>query len=160
MYNIRGFSIVELVIVLLVISIIAVFVGNNWPGTVINVSADARQFANDVRYTQALSMAQSTRYRIVKNSSTSYQILNLAGSAIPFASGSTTQILNTGLTFGTWSNLTNNLIAFDGRGIPYLDTAIPGTPLTPGTTYSIPISGGGNIKVVTIIPLTGMVFTQ
>lgn len=160
MRKLYGFTIIELVIVILAVSILAAYAVYNWPSTVINIDAQAKQFADDIRLTQSLSMAQTTRYRIVKTSATTYQILDGAGSAITLPSGDTTETLSSDLSFGTWTNLTNNLIAFDGKGTPYLDATTPGTALSAGTTYSITIIGSGNMKTITITPITGMVSIQ
>ena len=160
MRKMHGFSMLELVIVILVVAILAVMPFYNWPGKVINLDAQAKLFADDIRYTQALAMSKTDRYRIVKSSLTSYQILNSAGASLQFPSGNTTETLNSGLSFGAWTNITNNLIAFDGRGTPYLDTSTPGTALVFGTTYSIVITGGSNTKTITISPTTGRVVVQ
>lgn len=160
MRKIDGFSLMELVIILVLVGILAALPFYNWPGTIINIGAQARQFADDIRYTQSLSMSKAERYRIVKLSNTSYQITNSTGTPITFPSGSTTMTLNSNLSFGTWNNLTNNLIAFDSRGTPYLSTGTPGTALVAGTTYSIIITGGGNTKTIVITPITGMVLIQ
>lgn len=160
MSKIHGFTMLEMVVVILVLSIISVTVIYNWPGTTINIDAQAREFANDIRFTQSLAMSRDERYRIIEASSTTYQILNSSGSTVPLPNGLATATLNSGLSFGAWSNLTNHLIAFDGRGTPYLDAATPGTPLAVGTTYSITIIGGGNTKTITIAPLTGRVSVQ
>lgn len=160
MQKTQGFTLLELIIIIIIIAILAVLPFINWPGTVINIDAQAQLIASDIRFTQSLSMARSERYRIVKLSSTSYQILNSASNPVILANGTTTANLNAGLSFLNWGNLTNNLIAFDGRGTPYLDTATPGTPLASGTTYIITITGGSNNKTITISPITGRVIVQ
>lgn len=156
-----GFSLIELVIIILIISILAIIpLFNLQTGININVEAQAQQFANDIRYTQSLAMSKEERYRITKLSSSSYQILNSSATAIVFPSGSSTITLSSGITFGTWTNLPNNLIAFNGQGMPYLDTGVPGTALTSGTTYSITLTNGATTSTVSITPITGRVIVS
>ncbi|SRR5579883_91457 len=154
----KGFTVVELIIVLVVISILAVGAFISWPGRGINVYGQATQLANDVRYTQVLSMTKGQRYRLVKTSSTTYQIQNSSGTAIIGAMGSTTVTLGTGISFGTLTNLPNSLIAFDGNGTPYVDTGSPGTALS--STATMPLTDGSNTNTVSITPQTGRVTIQ
>jgi len=153
-----GFSIIELLIVMMVISILAVFVSIPWTTPTMNLGAQANQLVSDIRYTQSLSMAKDQRYRLVITSSTTYQITNSAGTAITLASGATTYTLTSGATFGTLVNLPNSLIAFDGKGIPYVTTGSPGTALS--STASIPMSANGQTRTITILPSTGRVLLQ
>lgn len=153
-----GFTLVELVTVIILLGIISTVVMIQWPGSTINLGAQAAQLAGDIRYTQALSMTKAQRYRLVIVSSTTYQITNSSGTAILNASGATTTTLNTGITFGTLANLPNSLIAFDTLGTPYVDTASPGTALA--STASIPLVAGSKTATVTIAPQTGRVLAQ
>jgi len=156
--KLQGFSLIELVIVILIISILAAMpFFNLQTGLSVNVNAQAQQFTNHIRYTQALSMAKEERYRISKISTNTYQILNSSGTAIIFPSGSNRIVLVSSIVFGAWTNLPNNLIAFNGLGTPYLDTGTPGTALTSGTTYSITLTDGTTSKTVSITPITGRV---
>ena len=154
----KGFTLIELVMVLILISILAVFASINWPGRSINLAAQAEQLVNDIRYAQTLGMTKGQRYRWVKTSATSYQITNNSGTAIIMPSGGTTITLGTGISFGTLINLPNNLIAFDGQGIPYIDTATPGTALA--ANASIPLTADGQTKTIVVSPQTGRVIIQ
>lgn len=160
MHKTNGFSLIEIIIVILVLGILAVIPFIQWPGNVVNIEAEAQQFASYVRYTQSLSLSKTDRYRVVKSSNTTYQVLNGAGTAIILPTGKTTMTLQSGLSFGQWVNLPNNVIVFDGKGTPYLDTAIPGTPLSSGTSYSVTLTGDGNTKTINITPTTGRVSLQ
>lgn len=153
-----GFTLIESIIVIIVISILAVAAYLNWPGVQINLGAEAYQIANDIRYTQSLSMTKGERFRLTRTSATSYQISNSSGTPIISAGGATTVTLNNGIGFGTWSNLPNNLIVFDGKGTPYVDTATPGTPLA--STATIPVVGNGQTTNIVITPETGRVTVQ
>ncbi len=153
-----GFTMFELIVVIVLISLLSVGVYFNWPGSTINLDGQIHQLANDLRYTQTLSMTTGQRYRWVKTSSTTYQIVNFSGTPITLALGNTTLTLNSGITFGTLTNLPNNLIAFDGLGAPYTDAASPGTALS--STASIVLTAGGATKTVSITPETGSVAVQ
>ncbi|HVE44661.1 MAG TPA: GspH/FimT family pseudopilin [Gammaproteobacteria bacterium] len=148
-----GFTLLEIIIVIIVMAIIGVVAMPQWQHVTINVNYEARRLLNDIRYTQALSMNGGQRYRWVKLSATSYQILNQAGTAIVLPSGGTQLTLTSGISFGALTNLPNNLVVFDSFGTPYIDTAIPGTTL--GSTGSITLTGGGQSRTIQITPQTG-----
>lgn len=156
MYRHLGFSLIEFLIVIVIIAILAIMPLFNWPGTSINIGAEAQAFANDIRYTQSLSMTKNLRYHIAQITSTTYQIISSAGTPIILSNGLTTMTLNNGISFSSWGNLTNNLVEFDGRGVPYA-TVGSTTPLTVGTVYQITLAGGGQTKSITVTPQTGKV---
>lgn len=129
-----------------------------WPGSTINIGAQAQQLASDIRYTQSLSMTKNQRYRFTIISTSTYQIMNSSGSPVRNAMGALTTTLNNGITFGSLTNLPNNLIAFDGNGNPYTDTGTPGTLLA--SSASIPLVSGSNTQTLVISPQTGRVLVQ
>ncbi len=153
-----GFTLFELIIVIILMAILSLGVYLKWPGSSINLAAEAQQIANDIRYAQSLAMTNGQRYRFVKTSANTYQIVNNAGTAIKLALGNTTMTLNSGISFGTLSNLPNSLIAFDGLGIPYTDTATPGTALS--ATATIALTASGDTVTISIAPETGRVLVQ
>lgn len=154
----HGFTLIELILVIIITSILAVGVYISWPAVTIDLEAQAQQIANDIRYAQMLSMSKGERYRFVRISSTSYQITNGSGSAILLPTGSTAATLYTGITFDAFTQLPNNLIAFDGKGIPYVDTGSPGTALS--STATIPITSNGETRTISITPNTGYASLQ
>ncbi len=156
--KIAGFTIIELIAIVMIISILAVLTVFSWQGTTINLEAQAQQIANDIRYAQSLAMTKGVRYRWVRASSTTYQIVNSSGTPITFARGNTTITLNSGITFGAFTNLPNNLVAFNGKGIPYTDTGSPGTALAAAAT--IPITQSSETESIVISPGTGRVIVQ
>ena len=153
----NGFSLMELVIVILITAILSVFTMPLWTGSSINVGAQADQLAADILYTQSLAMSSGQRYYLIRTSSTAYQIRNSTGTAIAYPGTTRTTItLNTGVTFGTFTNLPSNLIAFDGKGIPYTTSTSPGTALA--AVAQIPLTAtGSTTKTVRITPRKGMV---
>lgn len=154
----QGFTLIELIMVIMIASILAVVALTQWQGPALNVYGQAEQVANDIRYAQALSMTKGQRFYFVEVSSTTYQIKNLAGTAITFASGSTTATLNNGITFGSFTNLPSSLVTFDGTGIPYINTSTPGTALS--SAASIPLTSSGKTNTVIIAPTTGVTSIQ
>ena len=148
-----GFTLVELVTVIILLSLLAVWASPVSESSSTEVIAEAEQLLNDLRYTQALSMTQGQRYYLIKQSSNTYQIMNASGTPILLPFGSTTATLKSGITFGTLTNLPNNLVAFDGRGAPYTSTGTGGTALA--STATIPMTAGGNTSTVSLSPVTG-----
>ena len=150
----HGFTVLELVVIIVIIGVIGFTLTPNTNTQVpIRVAYEARRVLNDIRYTQALSMASGQRYRWVLASSTSYQITNEAGTAITLPNGSTTLTLSSGVSFGSLTNLPSSLVAFDSQGVPYTNSSIPGTAL--GSTATIPVTSGGQTFSVSITPTTG-----
>lgn len=151
--NVSGFTLIELVIVILLMGIISVTITLKWPATSLNLEFEARRLLYDIRYVQALSMVSGQRYRWVKISSTTYQLTNEAGTAVLLPSGSTQLTFTNGVMFGTLVNLPNSLVAFDSQGVPYSNSSIPGTVLS--STASIPLTVSGQTRVVQITAQTG-----
>jgi prepilin-type N-terminal cleavage/methylation domain-containing protein len=154
----QGFTLIELVMVIIIISILSVMVVFSWPGTTINLANQAQQVTNDIRYTQSLAMTKGQRYRWVKTASNAYQIQDNSGTPIKLSQGNTLVTFGAGITFGTFTNLPNNLINFDSKGTPYSDTTLPGTALS--SSAVIAITAGSTTRTVTISPETGGVTLQ
>lgn len=77
----RGFSLLELVMVLTLMGILVVLAGPRWPGRVF-LHAQATQLAQDMRYTQALAMTQDKAHTIQWVSADSYGIVDSEGNQI------------------------------------------------------------------------------
>jgi len=155
MKTVSGVTLIQLVIVLIVLSILSVYAWIKWPGYTMNITAQANQLAADLSYAQSLAMTSGQRYCWIKTSSNTYQIQNASGTAILMPNGSTTVTLNRSTTFGTLTNLPNNLVNFDGRGTPYTNTGSPGTALA--STAVITLTEGGSSMTASVTPQTGRV---
>ncbi|MBA3661725.1 MAG: prepilin-type N-terminal cleavage/methylation domain-containing protein [Gammaproteobacteria bacterium] len=148
-----GFTILELTIVIALVGILSVMVMPKWLATSTNLNFEARHLLNDIRYAQSLSLTTGERYRLAKVSSTTYRITEEDGTPIVLPNGGTSTTFATGIVFGTFGNLPNDLIAFSALGVPYSDTTLPGLAL--GVTGTIPITNGSQTVTLQITPQTG-----
>ena len=148
----QGFTLIELVTVLLLIAILSVVAINQWPGSGINLSAQADQLANDIRYTQSLAMNRGQRYRI--NLAADRYWISDAGGTVTVSlpgSGATVMILNSGIALST----SYSFLVFDGNGVPYTTATTPGTALAADAV--ITLSADGESRALRISPQTGRV---
>lgn len=153
-----GFSIVQLIVVIIIISILAVFSVSRWAAT-ITPTAGAEQLASDIRYTQSLAMTHGQRFRITFIGANSYSISTITGTVVPSSvTGANTVVLDNAAFYGVISNLPNSLIAFDGQGIPYTNAGAT-TPLAATATIQI-VVGNSAIRVIQITQTTGRVSIQ
>ena len=141
-----GFTVLELVLVIVILSIVAFAVFVKTPGISVNLDAQAARLANDIRYTQNLAMARNQRYRIVFDTETSsYTIQDGAGNT------------DYSVTLGSGTTLTTPLamVIFNNKGTPYSDDT---TPLS--STVTISLTSGEATSFVVITPDTGRVTTS
>jgi len=153
-----GFTLIELVMVIVIISLLGIIPFFSWQGAPLGVYAQAEQVAGDIRYAQSLAMTKGQRYSWVKTAANAYQIQNSTGTALMLSEGNTTVTFHTGITFGALTNLPNNLVNFDGRGTPYSTSSSPGTALSANAT--IAITEDGTTATITIAAGTGGVTLQ
>jgi MSHA pilin protein MshC len=148
----QGFTLVELVSILLLVAILSVVAIDQWQGSGVNLSAQADQLVNDLRYTQSLAMNRGQRYRI--NFAADHYWITDAGGTVTYTfpiNGASQVTLNSGITLST----TNSFLVFDGNGVPYTTTTSPGTPLSSNAV--ITLSDDGETNTLTISPQTGRV---
>lgn len=148
--NQRGFTLVELVTVVILVSLLAVTAISRWSATPFNLSAQAEQLLGDIRYVQTLSMTHGQRYRI-NFASDRYWFSNLDGSILiphPASNNTTTLLVN-----GVSQSFSNSLLVFDGSGAPYSDAVLPGTPLAGNATVTL--NSGADFRTIQISPETG-----
>jgi prepilin-type N-terminal cleavage/methylation domain-containing protein len=145
-----GFTLIELVIVLVIIGIITIIATVKLPSNVIQLGASADQVAGDIRYTQALAMTLNQRYRI-NFASNSYSIEDANSNLIKHPVANSTTI---SLTSGTSFNQppTPNCIAFNGIGAP-CDCSTD----NPLATETIQLVSGNNSSNITVTEITGYV---
>lgn len=155
-FRARGFTLVELTVTLIVVAILAVALLPRSPERQINLSVQADQLASDIRYTQSIAMAQGQRFRINFDVPTnSYRIVTRTGGFVTHPHTATNAAIAMGIGI-TLSSTTNAFIVFDGRGTPYSDTVLPGTPLAADAVVTL--AADGQTQLVRISPQTGRVF--
>jgi len=148
-----GFTLMELVIVLLTISILIKFALPSISPSNMNLQYEANRVLSDIRYTQFLSMTRGQQYRFVKTAANTYQIVNAAGTAMVMPQGGTTLTLTNGIIFSSLTNLPNNLLAFGNDGTPYVSSGTSPTSLA--STATITLSTGYSTRNIQISPQTG-----
>ncbi len=154
-----GFTLTELIVTVMVIAIISAIAVPRMGNDPVLLATQVDQLAGDIRYVQTLAMTQGQRYRI-NFTATGYTFTqaNAGGTPVPHpVTGSTSQIAwNSGVTISLPpANLGNNLVAFDGQGVPYTDNVATSAL---GSTATITLNkSGAPSQSVTITPQTGRV---
>jgi MSHA pilin protein MshC len=145
-----GFTLIEMVMVIMVIAILSIVVINQLPAASINIGAEAQIMINNLRYTQALAMYTGQSYYLTAASGSSYEIVNAGGTASVLAQGNTVRTFPTGVSFGP-TNFPNGLVGFNSHGQPTTDTS--GTLLT--TVGTLSLTNGTTTMTITVQPETG-----
>lgn len=151
-----GFTIVELVAIILLVGVLAFVAIPRFSGPSLRVDAQAEQLASDIRYTQTLAMTQGDRFRI-NLTAAGYQITDSGGlnPEVHPGTGSTSVVALDGVALSGYNPpLTGNYVAFDGRGIPYVGAS---TALSANATITLT---GGATRTIVISPETGRVVLQ
>jgi prepilin-type N-terminal cleavage/methylation domain-containing protein len=164
----KGFTFVELIVVIILISILAFYAIPVGLNPYINLDSTVQSIVSDIRYAQMLAMSHNRRFGIY-GTATTMQVVNSTettagsgiGTAIALPYGGTTHVLPAGyMVSGTGGQITS-FVSFDNFGVPYYSSsvAVPGNPLTAnGYLY---LSGpSGMVMTITITPYTGAISYQ
>jgi prepilin-type N-terminal cleavage/methylation domain-containing protein len=159
-----GFTLVELVITILIISVLAVSVLVQWPALTVSIGAQAEQIASDLRFAQTFSMSAGQRICFLISGNTYSLVASANAGPLTMSRGITSTALATNITFG--SITPSSMFVFDGQGVPYSSSsttcnnanAQAATALT--AAGSIVINGGGQTRTISISPETGRVIVQ
>ncbi len=147
-----GFTLIELILVMALSAILAVGALSMWPDESIGLAAQARQLANDIRYTQAIAMMRGRRYRI-NFASDHYWLSTRNGTGIPHPAS---KQVNVPLASGISLSSSNAYLVFDEFGTPYVNASLPGTTLAADAI--ITLSSGASSQQLRISPETGRVW--
>ena len=157
--NMAGFTLVEMLAVIVMIGILAATVFVRPSGRSIGLAPQAHQLANDIRYTQMLAMTRGDQRYCLILSASGYRLgkgSNCATSEAHPALGTTALFaLDSASLSGYTATLTNGYVSFDGRGKPYISDAA-----ALNNTASITLTSAGQTRVITITPETGRVQVQ
>jgi MSHA pilin protein MshC len=146
----KGFTLIELIVVMIIISIVATYVSMRNPNTSsFDLNSALKNLMLDLRLTKTLSMSLNSNYRLVLSAS-SYQIKNEA--EVPFfnvaADSTTTSILPLTISAST-------TIIFNSLGQP-----LDNSNNVINTVTTITITDGTNSRSIEIEPQTGFIHEQ
>ncbi len=144
----RGVTLLELILVLLLIGILAVYAATRWSQEAASVAPQGARLASDIRHLQILAMTQGQRYTLhIPVTNDRYQVRDILNNVItdPVTGAPFTVVL-----------ATNTVIAgvdtgFDGLGRPLNGAVLAAAP------RSCTLTAGGQTSVVTIAPVSGFV---
>lgn len=168
----NGFTLIELVMVIVLISIIAVFLAPRMVSvTSTNAGAFVDKLRADVRYAQGLAMTQNARSRVYFNNTgtaptAGYAVVSsntttctaFSAAIDPAGTGNLTVTLNTGSYAGITVASTTNCLEYDSLGRPYDCIGNLGICSAVATGATITINGNGvAVGAIAVTTQTGAV---
>lgn len=141
-----GFTLFEVVVVLILASILAVSVIPRWDSAQANLNRQADLLARNLQHVQAMAMQRATSLS-VDFSASSYSVKQNEVVITDLATGNPfTVTLEDGVSFSSWSDFTFDSLGRPSDGVDLLSSAITQT-----------LTGGARSRVVTTTPITGAV---
>lgn len=141
----KGFSTLELVTVLLLVSVLSVFAVFKVPTDNFSLAAESDQLSEHMRYAQFLAIATDTRVKI-EFSFSGYTLSDTVGNPIAFPESNSNIVQ---LRPGHSLTSSHSVIVYDTFGRPFIDQTIPGTPLSGSATFSLSWNGYNNNILLT-----------
>lgn len=148
----RGFTLVELVLVMVLLGVIAAVAGVRWSDAGTNLGPQADRLASDIRYAQSLAMTHGQHF-CINLAAASYQVTTNPN-CTTLAALPTEQTNPVPLAAGVALATTNAVLNFDTLGRPFSDAA--GTTQLAAVAV-ITLTAGTNVTTVRVTPGTGRV---
>jgi prepilin-type N-terminal cleavage/methylation domain-containing protein len=158
--NNRGFTLVEVTVVVVLIGIIAaVLFARSISTDQINIIGQVDKIRNHIRYAQSMAMKRNEVW-VISCNATQYWLSDLTLNPV-ILPGATTDIISL-VDLGVSINGDDFAIYFDPLGIPYHSYVDEDNndPVTPGNPRTITISDGSESRNLTVTPETGLITTQ
>lgn len=147
-----GFSLIEVIAVLMILGIIATVVMTKNTNMAADVISSARIIKEHMRYAQAMAMKNGNVWYIQANGSQLWLQRNGAGTPtlLPGEDGTAVDLNNKYKV-----SLTMGPLYFDEKGRPY--TAYPATPVTATQSFTVSATSGSSSVPISIQPDTGFI---
>jgi prepilin-type N-terminal cleavage/methylation domain-containing protein len=153
----HGFTLIELITVIFILSILAIYAAPRLTSKVFDARAAAGELLEAIKYAQEMSMTHS--------GDTHYQV-DLQANGYRVSQGGVDifdPMTRSAAYSGTWSNIALGLtgtISFDSRGKPTCSGALPACSEPEDSDVSIPVIAGSDSVVVNLARLTGYAYAQ
>ena len=149
----KGFTLIELVVVLVLLGIVAATVGVRLSGAGANLGAAADQLASDLRTVQSLAQTRAQRHCVGFTAVNDTVTNNNCATAVNLPTSANPVTLPSGIGLAS----SNALLVFNSLGRPFTDAAAT-TPLAAEAV--ITLSAGADSMTVRVTPETGRVRVQ
>jgi type II secretory pathway pseudopilin PulG len=156
----KGFTIIELITIICLISILATYVMLTPISPHIALDSFVQRLSGDIRYAQMLAMTQSKRYGFVLLP-TSSVLADNNYNAVATPSGTGLYNFPAGYQITGIGGGISNFVTYDYLGRPYVTATNNQTQTPLVTTGLIQVTGpSGEIMLILINPFTGSVTNQ
>ncbi|QEP42889.1 type II secretion system protein [Ectothiorhodospiraceae bacterium BW-2] len=159
-----GFTLVELVMVIVLIGILAAYAAPKFNQNEFKVVEKAREVVEAIRYAQAQAMQHSgfENYYGIKFSGNGYQVATMTSDGNIASDNSVKNLTGSGLYVQSWSSgvslsSSESTIFFNSRGMPLKPNSGSGAVDEIDNDVTITITIGSVSKALTLYQLTGFV---